>query len=91
VTVIGASTEDGQFEREVLREVYRRAGVSIEDLPVGLFLDWRAGVLIASNYHPDPVQPPLPAGWRVDSGVWPPPPAGVALLRPVSTLPEKQP
>ena len=89
VTVIGASTEDGHFEREVVREVYRRAGVAIEDLPTGLFLDWRAGVLIASNYQPEPIAPVLPKGWRVDVGVWPPPPAGVTMLRPEDARPAR--
>mgnify|MGYP001434105445 FL=1 len=33
-----------------MRDVYKRAGVKIEDLPKGVFMEWRDGFRVAVNY-----------------------------------------
>jgi beta-galactosidase len=68
VTMIGVSTDDGALERDIVRGVYRRAGVAIEDLPKGVFVEWRGGYDIMVNYDTRPFQPALPAGSTVVHG-----------------------
>src|SRR4030095_14050711 len=50
VTYIGVHTKDGQLEKNVLREVYKRAGIAIEAYPPGVYIDWRDGFWVAVNY-----------------------------------------
>lgn len=61
VTFIGVTSRDGQLEREIVREVYRRANVEIEDFPKGVYAEWRDGFYVAVNYSDQPVNI-LPAG-----------------------------
>jgi beta-galactosidase len=73
------STDDGALERRLLRDVYRRAGVAIEDLPNGVFLEWRDGLNVVVNYSPATVPLPLPPGAAVLHGRTPLAPAGVVV------------
>jgi beta-galactosidase len=50
VTYVGAYSTDGRFEREMVRQVYRNAGIEIEDLPKGFYVEWRDGFWVAVNY-----------------------------------------
>jgi len=50
VTYIAAATADGSFERKIVREIYEKAGVKIEDLPKGVYIEWRDGFYVAVNY-----------------------------------------
>ena len=50
VTFIGVASKDGLLERQLVRNIYERAGVKIEDLPKGVFMEWRDGFNIAVNY-----------------------------------------
>lgn len=50
VTFIGVASKDGLLERELVRNVYKKAGVVIEDLPKGVFEEWRDGFFVAVNY-----------------------------------------
>lgn len=81
VTMIGVSTDDGELEREIVRGVYERAGVAIEDLPKGVFLDWRGGFYVMSNYNPQPFSPPMPSSARVVRGQMPLAPAQTLVWR----------
>lgn len=81
VTMIGVSTDDGALEREIVRGVYRRAGVAIEDLPEGVFLEWRGGYSFLVNYNPRPFQPQLPAAVRIVHGTTPLAPAQVLVWK----------
>jgi len=81
VTVVGVWTDDGELERSVVREVYQRAGIPIEDLPLGVFLEWRDGLWVAVNYTPAPFGVPLPSDARILLGQNPLPPAGVLVWR----------
>jgi beta-galactosidase len=50
VTYIAAATADGSFERKIVRDIYKKAGVKIEDLPKGVYMEWRDGFFVAVNY-----------------------------------------
>ncbi|MFT3792354.1 MAG: beta-galactosidase [Rudaea sp.] len=68
VTMIGVSTDDGELERAIVRGVYQRAGVAIEDLPTGVFIDWRGGLNVMANYNPQPFSAALPTTARIVRG-----------------------
>ena len=75
VTYVGVETATGDLERDLVRDVYRRAGVAVEDLPRGAYLDWRDGLWVGVNYGNEPVAFPVPPGARVLLGTNPLPPA----------------
>ena len=79
VTYIGVWTDDGALERTLLRDVYRRAGVAIEDLPPGTYLDWRDGFYVAVNYNPRPSRLILPENAEILLGSNPLAPAQVLV------------
>ncbi|MGC1548270.1 MAG: beta-galactosidase [Rhodanobacter sp.] len=84
VTMIGVSTDDGALEREIVRSVYQRADVAIEDLPKGVFLDWRGGFYFMVNYNPQPFTPTLPAVVRIVHGQTPLAPAQTLIWKDAS-------
>jgi len=79
VTYIGVSTKDGQLEREIVRGVYENAGVAIENLPKGVYIEWRDGLFVGVNYTGSTVPLPIPGNSRLLLGENPLPPAGVAV------------
>lgn len=79
VTYIGVWTDDGVLEKTLLREVYRRAGVAIEDLPPGTYLEWRHGLYVAVNYNPAPSRLTLPQNAKILLGSNPLAPAQVLV------------
>ncbi|WP_430390487.1 beta-galactosidase [Dyella sp. 20L07] len=81
VTMIGVSTDDGVLEREIVRSVYQRAGVAIEDLPKGVFVEWRGGLNVMVNYNTEPFSPTLPANAKVLHGQTPLAPAQALVWR----------
>jgi beta-galactosidase len=84
VTMIGVSTDDGELERQIVRSVYQRAGVPIEDLPTGVFMDWRGGFYFMVNYNPQPFSPALPASARIVQGQTPLAPAHTLIWKDAS-------
>lgn len=60
VTYIGADTDDGKLEKEVLHRVYEEAGVATEDFPYGVVKERRDGFYIALNYTSDVQQIVIP-------------------------------
>lgn len=81
VTYIGVQTKDGRLEREVLRGVYNRAGVSTADYPQGVYVDWRDGFWVAVNYSSKPADIAVPAGAEILYGGQPLKPADVLVWR----------
>ncbi len=81
VTMIGVWTDSGAVEREIVRAVYQRANVAIENLPPGVFIEWRDGAYVAVNYNPAPFAITLPAGAEVLHGVAPLQPAQALVWR----------
>ena len=81
VTYVGVETASGELERDLVRDVYRRAGVAIEDLPRGAYLEWRDGLRVGVNYGNEPVLFPVPSRARVLLGTNPLPPAQVLVWK----------
>lgn len=81
VTYVGVQTKDGRLEKEILREVYRRAGLAVEDYPEGVYADWRDGFWVAVNYSSKPADLRLPAGAEIIHGARPLKPADVLVWR----------
>ncbi|MBJ6107677.1 beta-galactosidase [Hymenobacter sp. BT523] len=79
VTYVGPDTDDGALEKEVIRRVYERAGIAIENLPDGVMLDWRDGFWVGVNYGEKPYTVAVPAGAKVLVGERVLQPAGVVV------------
>jgi beta-galactosidase len=65
VTYIGVETKEGALEREIVRGVYERAGVGIENLSRGMYLEWRDGFFVAVNYSNETINFPVPARSKI--------------------------
>jgi beta-galactosidase len=50
VTYIGVDSSNGTLEAQLIRDVYDRAGVAIENFPDGFLVDWRDGFWVATNF-----------------------------------------
>ncbi|MEK0422586.1 MAG: hypothetical protein RLZ95_496 [Bacteroidota bacterium] len=50
VTYIGVASADGALEKQIIRKVYQSAGVPIENLPKGVYIEWRDGFYVGVNY-----------------------------------------
>lgn len=50
VTYIGVDTDDAQLEKELLKSVYQKANIPIENYPEGIYVQWRDGFWVAVNY-----------------------------------------
>src|SRR4029450_6075521 len=79
VTYVGVETVSGDLEKEIVRRVFSDAGVAIDDYPDQLFVDWRDGVWIASNFSSTVQAGPLPEGVTPLVGGRRLQPAGVAI------------
>ncbi len=78
---VGVETQDGALERDIVRSMYREAGVGIEDLPPGVYVDWRDGFFVAVNYSSTAARIIPGAGSEILLGRTTLPPAGVLLWR----------
>jgi beta-galactosidase len=65
VTYIGVESKDGSLERQIVRTIYNRASVQIEDLPKGVFVEWRDGFYVGVNYTNEPIKLVIPEGSRI--------------------------
>ena len=75
VTYIGVETLEGTLERNLVRQVYERAQVPIDDLPAGVYVEWRDGFFVAVNYSASPVSLVLEKDSRILVGANPLAPA----------------
>jgi beta-galactosidase len=50
ITYIGVYSHDGSLERNIVRQIYQRSGIETEDLPPGVFLEFRDGFYVGVNY-----------------------------------------
>lgn len=62
VTYIGPYSHGAALERAVLSRVYAQAGITTEDLPEGMMLEYRDGFGIAVNYSDKVLTVPAPEG-----------------------------
>jgi beta-galactosidase len=58
-------SNDGNLERQIVRTVYSRANIAIEDLPKGVFIEWRDGFYVGVNYTNEAINLPIPKGSKI--------------------------
>jgi len=51
VTYVGVDSADGKLENALMREVFNRASVPVENLAEGFYIDWRDGFWVATNFN----------------------------------------
>ena len=68
ITYIGVESDDGSLERQIIRTIYKQAGVEIEDLPKGVYVEWRDGFYVGVNYTNNPVKLSPPEGSKIIIG-----------------------
>ena len=79
VTYIGVDTLNGDFEAAMIRGVYERAGVKIQNFDDGFTVDWRDGFWVATNFTEKQETIPAPANAKLLVGTRELGPAGVAV------------
>ncbi|OCB74802.1 beta-galactosidase [Flavobacterium crassostreae] len=81
VTYIGVESTDGSLEKQLVREVYSRANVAIENLPKGVLVEWRDGFYVAVNYSNEPVTIAMPKASKILVGQNPLQPAQALIWK----------
>jgi beta-galactosidase len=79
ITYIGVDTLTGDFEAAMIRGVYERAGVKIQNFDDGFTVDWRDGFWVATNFTEKQETIPAPATAKLLTGTRELGPAGVAI------------
>ena len=79
VSYIGVDTDDSLLEKDLLRSVFTKAGVSTEDYPKGVYVNWRDGMFIAVNYSSDVQTIVIPQEAKIIYGGKNLPAAGVCI------------
>jgi beta-galactosidase len=68
VTYIGTDTENGKLEKEVLKKTYETAGISVDEQPEGVIVNWRDGFWVAINYSSTKVNINIPQNAKIIFG-----------------------
>jgi beta-galactosidase len=79
VTYIGVDSETGGLEAQLVRGVFQRAGIAVEDLPENFLVDWRDGFWVATNFTDKPQRAPISAAQKILIGARDVPIAGVTV------------
>jgi beta-galactosidase len=79
VTYLGVDSLDGGLEARLIRDVYVRAGVAVQQFDDGFLVDWRDGFWVATNFTEKNQTAPIPEGAKVLVGARDVPTAGVAV------------
>ncbi len=79
VTYIGVESLSGDLERDLVRGVFDRANVAVQNLPKGFQVEWRDGFWVATNFTGQTQAAPIPAGAKILIGNKAVPPAGVTV------------
>ncbi len=79
VTYLGVDSLNGDLEAALIRGVFQRAGVAVEDFADGFLVDWRDGFWVATNFTEKPQIAPVPIGATVLIGAREVPTAGVTV------------
>lgn len=81
VTYVGADTDDGKLEKEVIKKVYQSAGIPVKELPEGVIMHWRDGFWVAMNYSSVNVTLDIPKDAQIIFGTKELAPAGVIVWK----------
>jgi beta-galactosidase len=79
VTYLGVDSLNGDLEAALIRGVFQRAGVAVENFDDGFLVDWRDGFWVATNFTEKPQPAPIRAGASVLTGGREVPTAGVTV------------
>lgn len=79
VTYIGVDSTDGDLEAQLIRDVFVRAGVAVEQYDNGFLVDWRDGFWVATNFTDKNQSITAPADAKLLIGAREVPPAGVTV------------
>jgi beta-galactosidase len=82
VTYIGADSQSGGLERDVLTKLYGKVGIAVENYPEGVLVEYRDGFGIAVNYSDKPYTLELPKNATVLVGSKTIGTAGVLVWKP---------
>lgn len=81
ITYIGVDSSDGSLEKDIVREIYKRAGVTLENLPKGVIVEWRDGFFVGVNYTNETVTLPIPSNAKILIGKNPLTPAETVIWK----------
>ena len=81
VTYVGADSNEGLFEHNVLRKLYDKLNIDIEKYPKGIIVEYRDGFGIAMNYSDKPYDMVLPEKTDILIGTKKIPTAGVLVWK----------
>src|SRR5258708_6952549 len=79
VTYLGVDSQDGGLEAQLIRGVFHRAGVPVQNFADGFVVDWRDGFWVATNFTEKKQQAPIAKGAKVLFGSANVPTAGVTV------------
>jgi beta-galactosidase len=79
VTYIGIDTDDSKLEKDILLDIYTKAGATTEDFPEGIYVYWRDGFYVAVNYSSNNYEMNIPATAKILVGEKLLNPAGVLV------------
>jgi beta-galactosidase len=79
VTYIGVESDGGGLERDLVRGVFRSAGVAVQDFGNQFFVDWRDGFWVATNFSEAKQVAPVKQGAKILAGGKEVPPGGVTI------------
>jgi len=81
VTYVGVDSTSGDLEAQLIRDVFTRASVPVENLADGFLVDWRDGFWVATNFTEKNQPAPIPPGAKILFGSRDVPTAGVTVWR----------
>ncbi|HXR47707.1 MAG TPA: beta-galactosidase [Candidatus Limnocylindrales bacterium] len=79
VTYIGVDSQTGELEAQLIRGVFQRAKVPVENFANGFLVDWRDGFWVATNFTEKGQRVPIPKNAKVLIGSADVPTAGVTV------------
>jgi len=79
VTYLGVDSQDGGLEAQLIRGVFKRAGVPVQSFADGFLVDWRDGFWGATNFTEKKHRAPTAKGAKVLFGSVDVPTAGVTV------------
>ena len=79
VTYIGVDSTNGDLEAQLIRDVFTRASVPVENFADGFLVDWRDGFWVATNFTEKNQPAPVPANAKILIGSADVPTAGVTV------------
>jgi beta-galactosidase len=81
VTYVGADSNNGKMEHDVLKKLYNQLNIEIKDYPKGVIVEYRDGFGIAMNYSDKDYKMLLPANSKILVGSTTIPTAGVVVWK----------